>query len=263
MTRFKQDLANLRPVIGTFVNLRSPDTAELMSQMGFDYLLVGGEHSSIGPDTMLEMFRAIERGRATPLVRVADASPASVQWALDAGAQGVLFPRIRSVSDVRQAVSLCRYPPDGVRGLGPGRASGYGMNLLDYASTANSELTVMIQIETLEAVEQIEEIAAVPGVDLVFIGPGDLSQLLGVTGQLHHPKIQAIGNRVVEACAKHSVPVGILALDEEVLTHWKQQGVTFFTVGSDAILLGRACRGILDRWEQVTMAKTLGCGPSP
>ena len=193
----KNRLETGQSVIGAFVNLRSPDAAELMSQSGFDFLLVDAEHSSIGPEGILEMFRAIERGRAIPLLRVPETSAAGVQWALDAGARGILFPRIRSVDDVQQAVSLCRYPPEGNRGLGPGRASGYGANLLDYATTANSEIMVMIQVETMEAVEQIDEIAAVPGVDLIFIGPGDLSQLLGVTGELHHPRIQEIGKRVV------------------------------------------------------------------
>lgn len=246
----KNRLETGQSVIGAFVNLRSPDAAELMSQSGFDFLLVDAEHSSIGPEGILEMFRAIERGRAIPLLRVPETSAAGVQWALDAGARGILFPRIRSVDDVQQAVSLCRYPPEGNRGLGPGRASGYGANLLDYATTANSEIMVMIQVETMEAVEQIDEIAAVPGVDLIFIGPGDLSQLLGVTGELHHPRIQEIGKRVVTVCRENSIPVGILALEEETLTYWKAQGVQLFAVGSDAAFLAKSCRELVGRWEQ-------------
>ena len=169
-------------VVGAFLGLRSPDAAELMSQAGYDFLLVDAEHSNIGPDSVLEMLRAIDRCRAAPLVRLSETSASHVQWALDGGAEGILFPRIRSVEDVKLAVSLCRYPPDGIRGLGPGRASGYGANMLDYAATANKEIMVMIQVETVEAVDCIDDIAAVPGVDLIFIGPGDLSQVLGIPG---------------------------------------------------------------------------------
>ena len=110
----------------------------------------------------------------------------------------------------------------------------------------------MIQVETLEAVEQIDEIVTVEGVDLVFIGPGDLSQLLGVTGELHHPRVQEVGNRVVDACARHSVPVGILALEPTALAYWRQRGVRLFTVGSDALLLAKACHETLAQWESAS-----------
>ena len=248
MMNLKNRLEAGESVIGTFLNLRSPDAAELMSQAGFDFQLVDAEHSSVGPDAMLEMLRAIEHGRATPLVRVAETTAAGVQWALDGGAMGILFPRVRSVADVQKAVSLCRYPPDGVRGFGPGRASGYGAKMLDYGATANSEIMVMIQVETMEAVEQIDAIAAVPGVDLVFVGPGDLSHLLGVTGQLHHPQIQEIGKQVISACRENSVPAGILALEEDTLNYWKQQGAQLFAVGTDALFLAKSCGQWMGRW---------------
>ena len=252
MTSLKKRLEANQSVMGALLGLRSPDAAELMSETGFDFLLVDAEHSSIGPDGILEMIRAIERGRAIPLVRVPETTAARVQWALDGGAKGILFPRARSVDDVKQAVSLCRYPPDGIRGLGPGRASGYGAKLLDYAGTANEEITVMIQVETIEAVDRIEEIAAVPGVDLIFIGPGDLSQVLGIPGELHHPRIQEIGRRVVSACQNNAVPVGILALEEETLAYWKGQGVQLFAVGSDALFLAKSCRDSVGLWNELS-----------
>jgi len=240
MTNLKSKIEAGDSVVGAFLTLRSVDAAELMSLAGFDYLLVDAEHSSIGPESILALIKAIESGEALPLVRVAETSAAHVQWALDAGAKGILFPRIRSVEDVKEAVSLCRYPPEGIRGLGPGRASAYGANLIDYAATANDEIMVMIQIETLEAVECIDAIAAVPGVDLVFIGPGDLSQALGITGELHHPRIQEIGRRILSACQKNAIPLGILAMEEAMLRFWKDQGFQLFAVGTDALFLARA-----------------------
>lgn len=222
----------------------------MLSQAGFDFLLIDAEHSNIGPETILEMLRAIDRGRAAPLVRLAETSAANMQWALDGGAEGILFPRIRTVEEVREAVALCRYPPDGIRGLGPGRAGGYGVNMLDYAATANREIMVMIQVETMEAVENIEEIAAVPGVDLLFIGPGDLSQVLGFPGEMHHPRILEIGKQVMSVCYKHAVHFGILALQEEPLAYWKQQGAQFFAIGTDALYLAQACRRSLGLWKK-------------
>ena len=252
MTSLKKRLEAKQSVMGALLGLRSPDAAELMSEAGFDFLLVDAEHSSIGPDGILEMIRAIERGGATPLVRVGETTAANVQWALDGGARGILFPRVRSVEDVQEAVSFCRYPPDGIRGLGPGRASGYGAKLLEYAANANEDILVMIQVETLEAVESIEDIAAVPGVDLLFIGPGDLSQVLGIPGELHHPKIRQIGSRVLSACAMEKIPAGILALDEKTIAYWKEQGVQFFATGSDALLLAMSCRDSVDLWNKLS-----------
>ena len=251
MIGLKKRLEAKESVVGPLLGLRSPDAAEMMSDAGFDFLLVDAEHSSIGPDGILEMIRATERGSAVPLVRVAETTPSYVQWALDAGARGILFPRVRTVEDVEKAVSLCRYPPQGLRGLGPGRASGYGAKLLDYAAMANEEIVVMIQIETMEAVDAVEEIAKVPGVDLLFIGPGDLSQVLEVPGELHHPKIREIGSRVLSACARENVPGGILALDEKTMAYWKEQRMQFFAIGSDALFLAKSCRDALDTWNRL------------
>ena len=237
-------------VVGAFLGLRSPDAAEMMSQADFDFLLIDAEHSNVGPETTLEMLRAIDREHAAPLARLAETSAANVQWALDGGAEGILFPRIRTAEEVREAVALCRYPPDGIRGLGPGRAGGYGVNMLEYAETANREILVMIQVETMEAVENIEEIAAVPGVDLLFVGPGDLSQILSIPGEMHHPRILEIGNLVMSVCHKHAVHFGILALQEEPLAYWKQQGAQFFAVGTDALYLAQACRRSLNLWKK-------------
>lgn len=237
-------------VAGAFLGLRSPDAAELMSQAGFDFLLIDAEHSNIGPDAILEMLRAVDRGRAAPLVRLSETSAANVQWALDGGAEGILFPRIRSAGEVEQAVALCRYPPAGIRGLGPGRASGYGTNMLDYAAAANRQILVMIQIETLEAVECIDDIARVPGVDLIFIGPGDLSQVLGIPGEMHHPRIREIGRQTLSACRSNSVHFGILALQEEPLAYWKEQGARLFALGTDALYLAKACRKALGQWDR-------------
>ena len=183
-------------------------------------------------------------------MRLSETSASHVQWALDGGAEGILFPRIRSVEDVKLAVSLCRYPPDGIRGLGPGRASGYGANMLDYAATANKEIMVMIQVETVEAVDCIDDIAAVPGVDLIFIGPGDLSQVLGIPGEMHHPRIREIGKRTLSVCRQNSVHFGILTLQEEPLAYWKEQGARFFAVGTDALYLTKSCRRSLALWEK-------------
>ena len=242
-------------LIGSFLAMRSPDVAELMSVSGFDFLIIDTEHSNLGPDGVLEMCRAVERGAATPLVRVSETSPGQAQWALDGGAKGILFPRIRSVDEAREAVSFCRYPPEGRRGLGPGRASVYGTDIPGYAATANQEILAMIQIETLEAVDCLEEIAAIPGTDILFIGPGDLSHALGFPRQLHHPQVLEVGERMLTACRQHDLAGGIMAIEEDTLSYWRKQGMQFLATGTEAMLLNKSCQEWLRFWKKTPPAE--------
>ena len=230
--------------------MRSPDVAELMSMSGLDFLIIDTEHSNLGPDGVLAMCRAMERGPAVPLVRVAETSLGQAQWALDGGAKGILFPHVRSVEEARQAVSFCRYPPEGQRGMGSGRASVYGTDIPGYTATANQEILTMIQIETLEAVDCLEEIAAIPGVDLLFIGPGDLSHALGFSRQLHHPRVLEIGERMLTACRKHGLAGGIMAIEEDTLSYWREQGMQFLATGTEAMLLSKYCQEWLRLWKK-------------
>lgn len=237
---FKVRLQNNQPVMGAMLSFRSPESAELMAACGFDFLMIDAEHSSFGPETVQDLIRAVQVAGCLPFVRVPETRAAWVQWALDAGAGGILFPQIRTADDARQAVALCRYPPQGIRGLGPGRASGYGATLLEYEESANRAITVMVQIENLTALEHLEEILAVPGIDLVFMGPGDLSEVLGVPGQLAHPSVEEAMNRILTHCKKVQIPAGTLALAPDVVKLWHGRGVCFFLIGSDAFFLSKA-----------------------
>lgn len=238
-------------MLGAFLNFRSPEVAELMGQCGFDFLILDAEHSSFGPETIQDLVRAIEGTSATPLVRVPEIRPGVVQWALDAGAQGILFPQVRNAQEARTAVSYCLYPPEGTRGLGPGRASDYGVRVREYEAEANQRVLVMIQIENMSAVENLESILDVPGIDLAFLGPGDLSQALGVTGELSHPRVVEVMEKVIQTCAARRIPVGTLALDQSTAELWQRRGVNFLTIGSDSFFLAQKSIAALKEFEKL------------
>ena len=168
------------PLVGTFLQAPTAVTAELVAGLGFDFTCVEAEHSAIGVETMQSLVAASLLGGAPALVRVRQNGPAEIGAALDAGAAGVIVPRVDSADEAAAAVAAGRYPPAGRRGVGPGRASGYGRTIPAYLAAANDQIAVGVQIESAAAVEQASSIAAVPGLDLLFVGPGDLAVSLGV-----------------------------------------------------------------------------------
>lgn len=251
----REKLRQHRLLQGAFLCCSDPTVAEVMSQADFDLLIVDAEHSAFGPAQIQTLVRAVEAGGVACLVRVPELLQSQVQWALDSGAQGILFPQIRHAEDTRRAVSFCRYPPQGQRGLGPGRASGWGSYLGDYQNTANDELAVLIQIENLEALENLEAIISVPGIDMIFIGPGDLSQVLGVSGQLEHPKVVSAMQEIVEACQAQDVAVGTLTLTESSALHWKEAGASLLILGSDTMFLGSSAHDVAKNFRSIHAEK--------
>jgi 2-keto-3-deoxy-L-rhamnonate aldolase RhmA len=189
--------------IGTMVaEFRQSAVMRLLANAGFDFVIVDGEHGPFGPETTADLCRAALADGVTPIVRVPAADYVPIAQALDGGAQGVMVPRIRGVEDARDAAAIATYPPAGRRGSALGRGhTGFRSGDVAAAMAAmNAERIVMIQIETLSALEACEEIAALDGVDVLFVGPNDLSIALGVPGQLGHPLVEAAIERVAAAC---------------------------------------------------------------
>ncbi len=236
---FKAALARGELQIGLWSSLCSPIVAEIIAQSGFDWILVDTEHSPNEPPAVLAQLHAMQAGTATPIVRPAWNDPVLLKRLLDIGAQAVLVPFVQNAEEARKAVAACRYPPAGIRGItGSGRGGRYG-RVPDYLKRADAEICVLVQVETAEALAQIEAIAAVDGVDGVFIGPADLSASLGHIGDAGHEEVQAAIKDAATRLAAVGKPAGILTPSEADARRYIEWGYRFVAVGSDLGLLAR------------------------
>jgi 2-keto-3-deoxy-L-rhamnonate aldolase RhmA len=228
---------------GTFLNLGSSLTAEIAGQAGFDWLLIDLEHGAGDRHELLFQLQAIESTPAAPIVRIAWNDPVRCKRILDLGPSGIMVPYVQSAEEARRAVAAMRYPPAGVRGVASmHRASGFGSSLDEYLRSADSQLLTVVQIETLAAVDHADEIAAVEGVDVLFVGPMDLSISLGIARQWDHPAFSAAVNRVVSACRKAGKVAGTLVLGEEQIERSVAIGFSFLALSSDGALVVKGMR---------------------
>jgi 4-hydroxy-2-oxoheptanedioate aldolase len=225
-------------LVGTFINLGSPLTAEICGMAGFDWLLIDLEHGSGSQADLLGQLQAISGTGATPLVRVELPARTPASRALDPGAGGIMFPRIESAAQAREAISFMRYPPDGVRGVaGQNRSGRFGGVKMGDIGTLDDDLVGIVQIETLGALDEIEDIAAVDGVDVVFVGPGDLSYALGIPGRLDESAYRDALGRVVAAADRASCAAGVLVPNVAEATKHLDLGFRFIGIGSDSALI--------------------------
>lgn len=234
-------------VFGCFV--RYPDAAlvELLALQAFDFLVFDGEHGTMEPSDCEHMVRAAELHGATPLVRVPENRPPTLLRFLDTGAQGVHVPLVGSPEDAEAAVRAVKYAPRGRRGLAGVRAASYGQRepLASYVERANEQTLVVIQVETPEAIACAGEIAAIDGVDVVFVGPTDLSQALGVTGQTAHPLAEEAYDAVAGALAGSDVALGVLVPGADEARAWRERGARYIAFTVDA-LIARSARSLLE-----------------
>jgi 4-hydroxy-2-oxoheptanedioate aldolase len=234
---FKAALARGELQIGLWSSLCSPIVAEIIGHSGFDWILVDTEHSPNEPPAVLAQLQALQAGTATPIVRPAWNDPVLLKRLLDIGTQAVLVPFVQNAEEAAKAVAACRYPPAGIRGITvSGRGSRYG-RVPDYLKRADAEVCVLVQVETGEALAQIEAIASVDGVDGVFIGPADLSASLGHIGNPGHPEVQAAIKSAVDRLTAVGKPAGILTPSEADARRYIEWGYRFVAVGSDLGLL--------------------------
>lgn len=230
-------------VQGLFIGLPSPASVEVVAASGPDFLCLDGEHSSFRGELLSNMLRAAELHRVPAIVRVPEGAPWLIAEVLDAGAQGVLVPRVSSAAQAAQAVSAARFPPEGRRGAGPGRVAGYGYGVLPYLDRAREETFVAVQIETPEAIADIDAILAVPGVDLAFIGPGDLGVGLAAAGRpMPQALVEAVAH-VADRAAAAGVPTGIFLPGPADPNGWGAR-FPFLIRGSDAMLLRAAAEAV-------------------
>lgn len=241
VNRFKQALRGGPAPVGTWLMSAAPAVAEALGCAGLDFLVVDTEHVPLDTAQTIDLLRAIAGTPAAAVTRVAWNDMVLVKRALDAGAQSLMFPFVQSADEARRAVSYTRYPPQGIRGVAAmHRASRYA-TVPDYLRRASEEICVVVQLETPAALDALPAIAAVDGVDSLFVGPGDLSAAMGRLGDIAHADVQAQLARAARECRALGKPCGIVGPNPEMVRRFLDYGYSWVAVGSDmSLMLGRA-----------------------
>lgn len=237
MTNLRDRLLRRDPLRGPFLAIPSPVTVEIVAGARPDFVCIDTEHSPISDALLTDMIRAADVARVPALVRVRGKGPCHTAAALDAGACGVMIPHVSTADEAAAAVRAARYAPEGARGAGPGRAAGYLRDIPGYVARARVETVVAVQLETVQAVENASDILAVPGIDLAFIGPGDLG--VDLAAQSGSRTLDDLVNDLIDAAARAGVPAGIFTADRAASTDWLRR-LSFVIEGSDALLLTQA-----------------------
>lgn len=245
------------PVYGTFAAIPHPMAVEICALSGHDLICIDWEHSQIDRGGIENLVRAANVHDVPAFIRLPSHAPEHVATALDAGAAGLLVPRVSTARQAREIVSATRYPPLGERGVGPGRASGYGKHLSDkFLNLSNEGICVAVQIETATAVDNIEEIVAVEGIDMFFVGPGDLAVSLGAFGTDKTDRLEQAVKRVALAAANAKRSAGIFTQDVASADAWAKYGFSTFIIGSDASILANAL------WDRMANRQSPGNKPA-
>ena len=231
---FREQLQNSDLVLGTWVGSTDPMVVEAIASSRFEFLILDAEHGSLDRGSLLMNLISARAGGARTLVRLGGDDPVQYMHALDNGADGVIVPRVRNVTDVEQAVAMCRYPPLGRRGFGPRYAGGYYRNEREYVAAANDLVVVLVQIETKDAIENLEEILNVPGLDGVLVGRNDLAAELGLPRDHHDPELLAVTERVLSAARERGLTRAIAAeIDPEAPGELMKLGANVVAAGGD------------------------------
>ncbi|HSK10516.1 MAG TPA: aldolase/citrate lyase family protein [Vicinamibacterales bacterium] len=241
--RFVERLKRREPLLGTLLSLPSPEIAEVMAGAGFDWLFVDMEHGLLDFAAAQRMVQAA--GSCPCIVRVPAGNAADIARALDTGAAGIIVPHVNTAAEARAAVMAAKYPPGGARSIGAARAQGYGRTLGDAIAFGNAETAVVAQVEHVDGVRNIDEIAALTGVDAIFVGPFDLSASLGKPGAIADTDVQAAITRVLGACQRAVKPCGIFLVDAASARHALAEGHSLVCLATEALILGRAAADLV------------------
>lgn len=241
--------AEHRPLFGCWLGFADAYATELVATAPFDWLLIDGEHAPNDLPTITQQLAVLDSEDCRAIVRLPMDRDWAIKQVLDAGAQTLLIPLVDTAEQARRIVAACRYPPQGIRGSGAmlARATQFG-NTEDYLTTANDQICILVQAETRAAMRNLESIAAVEGIDGIFIGPSDLANDMGFTGRGNAPEVQEAihdGLRRIRATGKAA---GVMCTDESKIDGYIDSGATFLAIGVDVTLLADAVRGLAGRW---------------
>lgn len=246
----KQKLNDNQPVIGTFVTMNSPEIARVLSISGYDYLIMDYEHGAMGIETVGRQIQGMKPSNTTPIVRIPELSITHTKKALDAGAYGLMLPTVKCAEDVEKFVKYTAYPPNGIRGCGAGRANDFYLNADDYFKFEKTEILRIIQIETLEAIENLDSILDIQGIDVAFVGPYDLSFALGTPGEVTGELVNKTIEDIVKKCNGKNVTAGIMSNPSQLEYHMNL-GFKFILLGLDSILLNTAAKQDIEYFNKL------------
>lgn len=243
---FTQRLRNNELLLGTMLTIPAPEIAEMAAKCGFDWLFMDGEHSPLSTLDWQRMLQAVA-GRSAGIIRVAARTEIEIKKVLDIGADGIIAPQVNNADEARRIVEWCKYPPQGGRGVGLARAQGYGLDFSDYVESANERVAVIVQAEHIEAVDNIEEIAQVDGIDAVFIGPYDLSASMNKMGEIDHPEVVRAIDKVTRVCQQHDIALGYFGVTAENVQPYIDQGYSLICAGVDAGFVMQGSQEVLQK----------------
>jgi 2-dehydro-3-deoxyglucarate aldolase len=246
---FRARLRDRQLLLGTMVTLPTAATAEILAGLGFDWLFVDAEHGPLETREVLSILRAVDH-RVPCIVRVPIADEVPIKKMLDLGAAGIIVPQVNSADEAADVVEFARYAPEGSRGVGLARAHGYGFGFQEYVESANDEVAVIIQAEDEEAVDNIESITRVEGIDAVLLGPYDLAASLGRMGQVDDPLVVDAIQHVTETCLAAGIPLGYFGVTAEAVRPYMERGYTLIVAGVDTLFLGSAAKRLLADLEE-------------
>lgn len=255
MYKIKERLKKGELVLGTIISeIRNPNVAYMLAQCGFEFFIIDNEHGTYNVETITNMVAAARGAGISVVVRIPEITRENVLKPLDSGASGLLVPMVNTTGQAKEVISHAKYPPMGNRGAALRRPHNLyaKVNATEYLEQANENTFIAVQAETTESIENINEIAAVEGVDCIFVGPFDLSISLGIPGQINHPlEVEAI-KKVASACKKHNKIAGILMFDQDLLKQWIDKDFRFAVYSSDITLLADAASNAVKELKELS-----------
>ncbi len=246
LMNFTQRLRKNELLLGTMLTLPSPEVAEMIAACGYDWLFMDGEHGNLSTLDWQRMLQAVA-GRSAAIIRVAAKTERDIKKVLDIGADGIIAPQVNSADEARQVVACCKYPPRGIRGVGLARAQGYGRDFAEYMESANDRIAVIVQAEHIDAVDNIDDIVKVDGIDAVFIGPYDLSASMGRMGEIDHPEVVEAIDRVGRACQQNDIALGYFGVTAESVEAYVDKGYRLICAGVDAGFVTQGAQQVLEK----------------
>jgi 4-hydroxy-2-oxoheptanedioate aldolase len=255
LNRFRTALLAREWQVGLFLGLANPYSAEVVASAGFDWLLIDGEHGPNDLRSILAQLQVLAAYPVHPVVRTVDHDVARIKQLLDAGAQTLMVPMVETAKQAQDLVRAMHYPPAGIRGVGTALARAARWNAIsDYFTHADEQMSLIVQIESVAGLAALPEIAAVKGVDGVFIGPSDLAASMGYLGQPGHPDVRAAVQKALEDIVACGKAAGVFAAEPALAKTYQTQGASFVLVGVDTLLLRTAAKALAERFKESTAA---------
>lgn len=258
MTALNDKFETETNLVGAWLSIGHPAVAEVTAAQGFDFVLIDTEHTPLGLETVENMSRGVEAANDTTntIVRVPSNDPVCIKRTLDIGVSGVMVPMIETVDEAKAVVNAVRYPPSGIRGIASGRATKYGDEFKEYVESANESIFTTVQIETQTGLENADAIAAVDGIDALFVGPADLSANLGVFAEWENSRLNEAIDTVVQAAERADVSVGTLVIDPTDIEMRVRQGFDYLIVGKDTDHLATRNEAVRRHYERAVSEDT-------